>query len=231
MTQVDGASQEDGRAERRLLAEALQSNRCPICFLLRDDEFQELCRWAGGGLENEEIRRRLDKAGGFCNNHFWLLREIHSPQSGSLVNDYVAAKLLEVLRKPRTDEKRAHAQWLWNAAERCPLCACLRNREARHLRALADWLKAPPSWPEYENSRGLCVPHLVRLQALIDDQTFHEHLARAQAAQVERLQKEMRVFVRQFEAGQRWNISHDEWKAWERVIEKLVGRKGTPYPQ
>jgi hypothetical protein len=48
-----------------------------------------------------------------------------------------------------------------------------------------------------------------------------------QSAQIERLQKEMRELVRKFGSGQRWEISPDEWDAYKRIIEKLVGRKGT----
>jgi len=219
-----------GLANELKLAEAFKSGRCPICYLLQGDEFHELCRWVGGNVADEGNRQRLDVAGGFCNYHFWLLGEIHSPQSGSLVNDYVAANFLDPLRNLSTGGGGTFAQWLRNVAEHCPLCIHLIAREATHLRALADWLNEPPSWREYENSRGLCLPHLVRLQALIDDPMLRKQLTCAQVVQVGRLLKEMRDFARQFEAGQRWEISHDEWKAWERLVEKLVGRKGTPFP-
>src|ERR1017187_5476077 len=74
---------------------AVQSGHCPICFLLQQDEFHRVCRWVGGDIADEGNRRGLDEAGGFCNWHFWLLNEIHSPQSGSGVDDYIAARLGE----------------------------------------------------------------------------------------------------------------------------------------
>jgi Family of unknown function (DUF6062) len=213
------------------LTKALKSGHCPICSLLRDDEFQELCRWVGDNTANKNNRRRLDDAGGFCNYHFWRLRKVHSPLSGSLVNDFVAAKFLSSLRNPAGGDGLGHAQWLRTAAEQCPLCVHLDGREATHLRALADWFGEPSAWQEYENSRGLCLPHLARLQPLIDRPTLRSQLISTQVVQVERLQKEMREFRRRFETGRRWKISHDEWKAWERVIEKLVGREGAPFPR
>jgi Family of unknown function (DUF6062) len=213
------------------LTKAIKSGHCPICALLRDDEFQELCRWVGDNVASKDNCQRLDAAGGFCNCHFWRLRKIHSPQSGSLVNDYAAAKYLDLLRNSANVNGLAHARWLQKVAEQCPLCVHLEDREATHLRKFADWLNEPPAWREYENSRGLCLPHLVGLQPLIDKPALRNQLTCTQIAQVERLQKEMRDFMRQFENGQRWEISHDEWKAWERVIEKLVGRDGTPFPQ
>jgi len=213
------------------LTKAIKSGHCPICALLRDDEFHELCRWVGDNVADEGNRQRLDTAGGFCNYHFWRLRKIHSPLSGSLVNDFVAAKFLDSLRNSASGNGLAHAQWLRNVVKQCPLCAHLQGREVIHLRALANWLNEPPAWQEYENSRGLCLPHLVRLQPLIDKPMLRNQLVCTQIVQVERLRKEMRDFMRQFENGQRWEISHDEWKAWERVIEKLVGREGTPFPR
>ena len=78
--------------------EAVHSGRCPICFLLRRDEFDELSCWVGGDVADQQNRQRLEEAGGFCNSHFWLLNGLHSPQSGSLVNDFIATRLFQSLR-------------------------------------------------------------------------------------------------------------------------------------
>ena len=204
--------------------------RCPICALLQADEFQELCRWFGGDVADEGNRRRLDEAGGFCNHHFWLLGEIHSPQSGSLLNDYIAAKFLDLLRNESNGGGQIRAQWLRNATEKCPLCIHLARREAQHVHAFVDWLEQPSSWQAYENSRGLCLPHLLHCQPLMGNESLRRRLDHFQSAQIEHLQKEMRELVRKFESGQRWEISPDEWNACRRIIEKLVGRKGTANP-
>ena len=211
-------------------AKALESGRCPVCALLQADEFQELCRWVGGNVADEGNRRRLDEAGGFCNYHFWLLCEIHSPQSGSLVNNYIAAKFLDLLREESNGGGQVRAQWLRNAAEKCPLCIHLARREAQHVHAFVDWLEQPPSWQAYENSRGLCLPHLLHCQPLMGNESLRRQLDHFQSAQIEHLQKEMRELVRKFESGQRWEISPDEWDACKRMVEKLVGRKGTANP-
>jgi hypothetical protein len=212
------------------LAEACKSGRCPICFLLKGDEFKELCQWVGGSVADENNRRRLDEAGGFCNYHFWLLCEIHSPQSGSVVNEYIAAKLLDSLRKESNGGGQIRAQWLRIAAEKCPLCIHLANCEAQHVHAFVTWLEQPPSWGRYENSRGLCLPHLLLCQPLLGNKSLRRRLDHFQAAQFGHLQLEMRELVRKFESGQRWEITPDEWFACKRVVEKLVGRKGAPFP-
>ena len=206
--------------------EAVSSGRCPLCFVLRRDEFAELSRWVGGGVADEQNRRRLDDAGGFCNSHFWLLKGLHSPQSGSLVNDYIAARLVHWLREPAGQGWETQAAWLREAATRCPLCVHLQACETAHARAFVGWLSDSVAWSEYAESRGLCLPHLVRCQALVQDSSLVERLNQAQAAQIERLQGEMRECVRKFETGERWEISQDEWAAYERATEKFVGRNG-----
>ncbi len=36
----------------------------------------------------------------------------------------------------------------------------------------------------------------------------------------------MRALVRKLDAAERWKVTHDEWVAYERTTEKLVGRQG-----
>ncbi len=232
MTRVDGIlDRVTSLANELKLAEAFKLGRCPICALLQADEFQELCQWVGGNVTDKGNRRRLDEAGGFCNYHFWLLREIHSPQSGSRVNDYIVAKFLDLLRKDSNGSGQVRAQWLRNAAEKCPLCIYLTRREARHIRAFVGWLEQPSYWRTYENSRGVCLPHLLCCQPLMGDKSLRRRLDDFESVQIERRQKEMRELVRKFESGQRWEISPGEWDAYKRVVEKLVGRKGTANPR
>jgi hypothetical protein len=213
-------------AEAVAWREAVHSGRCPVCFLLRREEFSELRHWVGGDVANPENRRRLDEAGGFCNGHFWLLTELHSPQSGALVNDYIAAKVLERLRDPGWQGWEAQAAWLLGATEHCPVCARLRAFEGAHVRDLVTRLGDGAAWTEYVGSRGLCLPHLLYCLAVAEDKPLRERLVAAQAAQVERLRVEMRGLVRKLEGGQRWEATRDEWAAYERATEKLVGRSG-----
>src|ERR1035441_1400494 len=174
---------------------AVQSGHCPICFLLQQDEFHRVCRWVGGDIADEGNRRGLDEAGGFCNWHFWLLNEIHSPQSGSVVNDYIAARLVEWLRNCAWQAWQAQAASLRERATRCPLCAHVRACESAHVRSFVGWVSDGLAWSRYVESRGLCLPHLVRCQALVREEPLRERLNGAQIKQMERLQDEMRELV------------------------------------
>jgi hypothetical protein len=59
------------------------------------------------------------------------------------------------------------------------------------------------------------------------NESLRRRLDHFQSAQIEHLQKEMRELIRKLESGQRWEISPNEWDACKRIVEKLVGRKGT----
>jgi hypothetical protein len=212
---------------------AVASGRCPVCFLLRNDEFDELCRWVGGNVADERNRARLDAAGGFCNYHLWKLSELHSPYSASLVNDYAAQKALEALRDPSHADRDHLARWFRRAAERCPLCEQMANCEGRHVSKFVDWLRAGSNREQYEKSEGLCVPHLLRTLALLDGDALYEQLAQAGAVQIERLQQQMREYARKFaarQAGGQEHIEREELDAWRRAIEKLVGRTNVQWP-
>jgi hypothetical protein len=212
-------------------AEALESGHCPVCAALRQDEFDELCRWVGGNVADQENHRRLDVAGGFCNHHFWLLARFHSPHSGSLLHDYVVKRLRQaLLSAPAGTDAEAVMEWLRRATDQCPICSHLATCEARQVTAFADWMRDDVAWPRYIESRGLCGPHLLRCQARIADPALRQRLLEAQTRQLVRLQAEMRTNVKKFEAGRRWDITQDEDAAWRQAIEKLVGRVGLQKP-
>jgi len=206
--------------------EAVCSGRCPVCFFLRQDEFAELSHWVGGNVADPQNRLRLEEAGGFCNGHFWQLNQFHSPQSGSLVNAFIAARLLQSLRNPAGDDGQTQATWLREAATRCPVCVHLRVREAAHVRNFLGWLADAQAWAKYEASQGLCLPHSLRCLGLVQDLALRDRLSKAQAVQIKRLQNGMGALVQKLAAGRRWDVSRDEWAAWERTTEKLVGRSG-----
>ena len=86
---------------------AVRSQRCAVCFALSQEEFKELADWVGLGLDDPGNRQRLDESDGVCNGHFWLLKELHSPQSGAVMNDEIAGRLLARLREPGAAEKLA----------------------------------------------------------------------------------------------------------------------------
>jgi hypothetical protein len=206
--------------------EAVHSGRCPVCLLLGQNEFEELRWWVGGEAAAPQDRRPLHEAGGFCNSHFWLLSELHSPQTGSLLNDRIASGLLQSLRASAEQGWQSQAAWLQRAAARCPVCARLRACESAHVQRFVEWVSDSGTWPEYAESRGLCLPHLVRCQALIRDPSLQERLNQAQVEQIERLQREMGALVRKLATGRRWDATRDEWAAYKRAAEKFVGRSG-----
>ena len=137
----------------------MHSGRCPVCFLLRRDKFDELSRWVGGDVADQQNRQRLEQAGGFCNSHFWLLNELHSPQSGARLNDFIATRLVGALRDCADDDRQAQVAWLREAATRCPVCARLRACEATHVRAFVAWLSDSVAWAEYQPNHGACACH------------------------------------------------------------------------
>ena len=135
--------------------QAVRSGRCPICFLLRREAFAELSRWVGGDVADSDNRRRLDEAGGFCNVHFWLLMELHSPQSGALVNGYIMGRVLERLEQPGWQGWEAQAAWLQSAAE---LARGGENRSSASFDSLRPTLpttSVPPYSPRRASDFGL----------------------------------------------------------------------------
>lgn len=82
-------------AEQKII-EAFSSGRCPLCHLLRQDEFNILCEWVGECGDSDiisEHSKKLLEADGFCNHHFWLFHDMCSAYGSAAI----AGRLLEKL--------------------------------------------------------------------------------------------------------------------------------------
>src|ERR1035441_2647283 len=106
-----------------------------------------------------------------------------------------SSRLVEWLRNCAWQAWQAQAASLRERATRCPLCAHVRACESAHVRSFVGWVSDGLAWSRYVESRGLCLPHLVRCQALVREEPLRERLNGAQIKQMERLQDEMRELV------------------------------------
>jgi len=213
------------------ILDAFLSGRCPICSLLRQNEFDLLCRWVGrSGEEDREAKERKEllKANGFCNYHFWEFGQISGQYGGAeicigLINKYVAI-LQNEQKEIRSSGVKTHYRGL-----DCPLCADMRKIETDYIIELISLLDSDENRRKYAAGWGLCIPHLIKTIIEVKDDSLVSFLFEEEKEKMEQLELNAREFVRKRNAPLRWEQTDDEKNSWFRAIENLVGRRGQKY--
>jgi hypothetical protein len=222
---------------RTRVVEAFSSNGCPICAILRRDEFDSLCQWVGQSGEsdkNSERRKLLLSAGGFCNYHFWQFERMSTHYGSAGIAAQLIEKLLQLLRMHKQKYfadaikyKGCHSKiQLNNNNAECPLCCELCEKERAYLKEILAILRQNEYRSRYEKSCGLCMPHLMKVIDYIDDISLLKFLFETEIDQLEKVKTDAVSFVSKRYPPLRWRQTEDEKKSWFRAIEKITGRCG-----
>ncbi|MCF6149694.1 MAG: hypothetical protein E3K37_13655 [Candidatus Kuenenia sp.] len=205
----------------------LSSDRCPVCAMLYQDEFDSLCRWAGKSGEayrDSEQRIHLVNSGGFCNYHFWQFQKISSHYGSANVCVDLLGKLLVMLNSGKY--KRNLNILSAENTRKCPLCYELKQKEADYLKELVVVLEDDGVKTKYVSGCGVCMPHFIKLMDYSNDKSLLEFLFDTQITQIARIKSDAESFIRKMNPSSRWEQTKAEKKSWLLAIEKIVGRNG-----
>jgi hypothetical protein len=229
---------EETKDTRIRIIEAFSSDGCPLCAMLRRDEFDSLCQWVGLSEEiakDSAQRKQFLTAGGFCNYHFWQFERMNTHYGSAGIAVQLIEKLLQILRTHKQKYfadaikyKGCHSkiQLNDNNAE-CPLCCELCEKERVYLKELLAILRQNEYRSRYEKICGLCMPHLMKVINYIDDISFLKFLFKTEIDQLEKVKTDAAGFVGKRYPPLRWEQTDNEKNSWFRAIEKIVGRSGS----
>ena len=225
------------------LVEACREPGCPICRLLERDARSDLDALIYERVNDLETRRALRASWGLCNWHTWLLPEISSSASGAAIvyADVLRVCIDRVRRRDRGRSRiaaflgrlgvgRAWARYrsgvvaLYDARPTCPVCARCSGAEGGYLDILLSFMADPQLAAAYEQSNGLCLPHLLRA---IDGGAEREalgELCRQTLAKWETLRQDLEGFVAKYDYRNREAFTEAERTSYTRAFEAVAGR-------
>jgi hypothetical protein len=225
------------------LRDALQEDGCPICYLLVRRSLAALESLLYEQVTDLDTRDELRLSHGLCNWHAWALLQVPTGRSGSAIiyetllgYQLKELRLLQQTLRPRTLWQRFTARVCkhtvalpflsrWQTKAPCPICLQhTRLDEGSYLRTLLDGLSAPEFATRFQDSFGLCLPHL---RLAIEREPAHIALPTLVHLQVQkltalrsRLQEIMRKFDYRFAA----ELVEEDGAEWRRAIELFVGK-------
>jgi hypothetical protein len=194
------------------LCDALAAEGCPICTLLEKACYRQLDSLFYECVNDPGVRNRLAASHGFCNWHAHLALRIPHTDSGIAIiyEDLLRAATEQPLRRPSAS---------------CPVCDTARFNERVYLGELLRHFDDPELRPRYEQSFGLCLPHL---QQAAHEYPGHDKLPALLAAERKKLAA-LRAELQEFNRKRDYRFANEpkgaEQTAWRRVIEKFTGKR------
>jgi hypothetical protein len=225
------------KMDNKKIIESFLSGRCPICALLRQDEFDGLCHWVGQSDDKDkesEERKRLLASGGFCNYHFWEFQGISTHYGSASIGAELIERLIKVFQTHGFEDlvgafkerKEYFKAWSLEGYTHCLLCRDIKKKEKRYLKELTVILQDDSYKAKYSESYGLCIPHFIKIVDYIEDGSLIKFLFETGLAQMGKIKADAINLIQKRESPLCWEQTEDEKKSWFRAIEKVVGRNG-----
>ena len=226
------------------LIEACGQEGCPVCRCLRGDAVRYLDALLYEQVNDPGTRAALRASWGFCNWHAWLARDIlHSGLGTGIICEDLLGGALGRLRRLLVRVRRGplSAGWLrrlFGGSHRipllelrrrkaiCPACRNTREAEASYLLTVLEFTGDPQFDRAFEQSPGLCLPHVLRLVALGPSHGRLETILERVETKWRRLQAELKSFVAKHDYRTTEPFTDDEARSWTLAIELLAGAPG-----
>jgi hypothetical protein len=202
-----------------LLDRALTLRFCPICSILQDRTYNLLCELQLEAVRNEEINALVLSAGGYCHFHFWYLEHLAS----AATNAQLLEGLLTEIEEGRLEGMLAGTAVVLADRSQCPVCRDGSTWEQNLLASFIRKISDQDFRAVYNDSRGLCLPHLVKISTQITDRNQRTFLLDGSRRQLRTLLQELKLLL-----IKRQNSDHSpgaERDSVYRAIGKLVGGK------
>lgn len=225
---LGGREREKVQSDADALRSALRGARCPICVVLKAEEWDSLCQWVGRtSPEKQDTQAGLTFPAIFCNQHFWTLAEMNTPQGNAAVSRELLQDAAELL-----GDHAAFSQGISGALSHlrlaCPLCSVLVKRDGELVQMICEWLETSPTKELVLGGRGLCLPHTSRCYRYLQDPELKRALLTSLQQQTHRLIQELEMHLAKRTPALHPQRTPDEERAPLRGVDKLVGGRHLP---
>jgi hypothetical protein len=199
--------------------EVLQSDRCPLCFLLHDYVREHLKSLLEESVTDPLSREALFQSRGFCRRHAW-----QGVQQGKHLG--MAVIYGSLLEKGLKELSTKPAFWRQSKTRPCPLCESEKKRDHSHLQQFAlAWNQSEKLRKSFSADGILCLNHLEKALAQKMNTAHRKSLLEMGRKALEGLLKDLNEFLEK----QDYHRSHEsfgkERDAWIRAVRMISGER------
>jgi len=200
------------------MAEALEQEKCPICYLNRKAEHDYIFWFLYEKVNDSGIRSMWRQSGGFCHKHSWSLHDVASEPhcAGELGVAILYKDLIENVFLANSTQKRKR--------EECFLCAMERDVESRNIDFFIKELEDEDFREKYSGSHGLCIPHFFMILSISDDRG-KAFLEGVQKNRMEDLFFRLSEYIRKHDYRFSHEFKENERNSWKDAIRLFAGER------
>ena len=226
---------------------------CFLCALERKTELGEADRYLGASVMEPDVRVKVNSRG-FCRKHHGMLYSMSNRLGHALmleshtmeIRDRLA-KISEKLEKSAAQLKEAglgdklsgktktasaeilkQAQEISEMAGSCLMCETIEENMGRYYHTFFHLYQNDADFrAKFENSKGVCLPHLGKLLETAagelgakDLGRFTETLARVEKENLDRIQEDITWFIKKFD----YRYENDSWKNSKDAVERTANK-------
>jgi len=201
------------------LIEALRQPACPICRLCERAVAQYLDAVLYEQVNAPSFRDKFRDAMGFCAQHAAALAGAGRALGIAILYQDILGTLLQYAkRRPSSEEWRA----LLTGHGACPACQQYLTMEHAYLGAFAEYLEKEAFRAALEASDGLCLAHLGALLGYPMNEDTAQFLITHHLRRWEKLDQELREFIRKNDYRFRDEAFGPEGDSWQRALQQLT---------
>lgn len=180
---------------------------CSLCSLILDFEFQLLSKMQLDVSNDENVRNRIARKGGFCDFHFRQFKKI--------TNGKTRIVFLKAILDQEAYKKESFKV-------DCTLCKSIENYEQELIENLIEILTEEQTLKKFEVSNGICFDHLQKVKNLLVDLQLKKYLHEITIKQLNRLKEDFEYMSK---IDSYYEIDHSKRNLINALIQKLTGRK------
>ncbi len=216
---------------------ALREAGCPICRLAERSVQRYLSALANEGVTDRLLRDQIRAAYGFCAAHGRMLRSGRDALGSAIIHRDLVNNLSKALlvEPPLSTTTRARLRRAIRPAEPvvarpipaqrgCTACEQLRQSELHYCAAFVASMADPEAHALFQDSSGVCVPHLRLALRTAPDSESYERLRTIQHTIWQRLLDELDEFIRKQDHRFTREPSGPESDSWRRAIDLVSGK-------
>lgn len=203
------AQPHDAHTLEHEILNALDGPGCAVCALNRRAVEGWVDSLLNEGVTNVASRLAFREAGGLCSDHADMLERRGHPLGVAILME----DLLTQANPARLGRR---------FAVRCAACGWLREAEERYVTALDKALARGEARQRFQESPGLCVPHMRRLIQRVG-RGREAWIRSACAAHLAPLSAELAEIIRKHDYRHRDESWGDEADAWRRAVARWRG--------
>jgi hypothetical protein len=201
---------------------------CAMCELEARDMHRDLDNLLHENVNDVGVRGNLARSRGYCRRHAHVLLEFADGLGTAILYQAQVRLFLEFLKgQTGLPAKlcRKNLPESWNLEAVCPACVMQTQGRQMYIGTMLEWLGDPQLRKAFDDSPGLCVPHLLLVLRQVRDAAERDRLIKVHVSKFAALAQELAEFIRKQDYRFRDEPSGTEKDSWQRAVNMMVGVK------